>query len=400
MGLGGFASLLRGQTVWLVLSTTLVMVLLLAGESDFKKHHESMTHIARAVHDIGVDMDMEEDSFYGGHPEQQLPGMEAQSNPRPMHKAMMGAARGMSNSMPSLGSRQETIQIDDQEPNADTNPGTVGDEQPARMLVRTGELRIVTLPEQGQVTWDRVQDLVKEHRGYIQSTESRKKQADSSRQAVYIRASIKVPADRFDAFLDDVENRVNTLHSNVTQRSFQSKDVTSEYVDSASRLRALEVVRDRLEMVMNKADTVKDVLLVQQELTRVTQQIEAKKGVLKHLRAHSSMSTLTLSIEEKQVSPAPTPIPKPNPVIKYLDRHFGFLVDLWVDIFNSTLVVAATLFLVVTPLAVCLRVVVPPIFNRLRPLSASCRTLAPSSLPSAQTSGTGSTQAGEHTSQA
>src|SRR6185437_2903736 len=77
--------------------------------------------------------------------------------------------------------------------------------------------------------------------------------------------TVKVPADNFQSFLDQLQN-MNTIKF---QKSMEGQDVTEQYIDNTSRLKAKQVVESRLLAFMEKATNSHDLLEFSNELGRV-----------------------------------------------------------------------------------------------------------------------------------
>jgi hypothetical protein len=85
----------------------------------------------------------------------------------------------------------------------------------------------------------------------------------------------------------------------VEQRSLQAQDVTAEFVDIDSRLRALEETHKQLLELLSKARTVKEALEVREALDRITGELEVLKGRMRQLQNLISFSTLSLTLQER-----------------------------------------------------------------------------------------------------
>ncbi len=78
-----------------------------------------------------------------------------------------------------------------------------------------------------------------------------------------------------------------------------SEDVTEEYVDIESRLKTKRDVRDRyIEVLRNKAHTVKEILEAEEAIRVVTEEIEVIEGRLRYLNDKVNFSTIRLNIYE------------------------------------------------------------------------------------------------------
>lgn len=108
---------------------------------------------------------------------------------------------------------------------------------------------------------------------------------------------VRVPTDTFRPFLNEVKNlSKGTPHENV-----RGEDVTEEYVDLSSRLKAKQQVRTRLESFMANAERTEDLLKISDDLARVQEEIEQIEGRLNFLKNQSDYSTVTIQFEVKNL---------------------------------------------------------------------------------------------------
>lgn len=140
---------------------------------------------------------------------------------------------------------------------------------------------------------EQITQMVKQLGGYIveqnmsQNTEERK---DSS-------LTIRIPQEQFHSFLNKVKKLgVKTEHQNIS-----GQDVTEEYVDLTSRLKAKQLVEKRLTTFMNEAKDTKTLLEISNELAKVQEEIETIQGQMKYLENQTSLSTVTINLFEKTV---------------------------------------------------------------------------------------------------
>lgn len=101
--------------------------------------------------------------------------------------------------------------------------------------------------------------------------------------------TIKIQASGFVSLLDSIE----TI-SKAKQRNVQGQDVTEEYVDLTSRLKAKEVVEQRLLDFMEKATQSDALLAYSNELAKVQEEIEQIKGRMRYLDQNVAFSTIEL----------------------------------------------------------------------------------------------------------
>ncbi len=106
--------------------------------------------------------------------------------------------------------------------------------------------------------------------------------------------TIRVPSKDFDRIVGSLGD-VGKVQAVTTG----SQDVTGEYTDVASRLKALEAEREQIQLVLGRAETIPDILSVRDRLTVVQGEIETLQGRQKVLDDQTSLSTLTVSLYEK-----------------------------------------------------------------------------------------------------
>jgi hypothetical protein len=103
---------------------------------------------------------------------------------------------------------------------------------------------------------------------------------------------IKVPSNGFSPFLEKLQ-KIKTLHR---EREVQGSDVTEEFVDLNSRLKAKQVVESRLLDFMDKATKSADLVLFSNQLAQVQEEIEQIKGRIRYLDQNVAFSTIQLRL--------------------------------------------------------------------------------------------------------
>lgn len=103
--------------------------------------------------------------------------------------------------------------------------------------------------------------------------------------------SIKVPVDRFEALLNQL---TSDRKNKVLQKQISSMDVSTEYVDTRSRIETKKQVRAKYYDLLKQARKMDEVLQVQSEINGITEDIEAASGRLQYLGHQSAYSTIHL----------------------------------------------------------------------------------------------------------
>jgi hypothetical protein len=109
--------------------------------------------------------------------------------------------------------------------------------------------------------------------------------------------AIRVLAEHFD----DAVRELRTLAVDVTSESASSKDVTEEYVDLTAKLENLEATEKQLLVIMEKAETVEDILDVQRELSRIRGEIEQTKARMQYLEQTSATSLIEVHLAQSKL---------------------------------------------------------------------------------------------------
>ena len=131
--------------------------------------------------------------------------------------------------------------------------------------------------------------------GYIEHQELYNGSAYSSSRRRNVNMTIRIPADRLGEFTAQIEGA-----SNVVNYSESAEDVTLQYVDTESRVTALEVEQDRLLAMLEKAETMADLLEIESRLTDVRYELERYTSRLRTYDNQVDYATIHLNIEEVQ----------------------------------------------------------------------------------------------------
>jgi len=156
--------------------------------------------------------------------------------------------------------------------------------QVAQQIIREGQAVFETSDLKKTKTW--IESLVRSHKAYI-SNDEQYKGSDRIEQ----RVTLRIPADRFDAFLGDLEKGVVRFDS----KSITATDVTEEFIDISQRLKVKKATEERYIALLAKAASVRDVLETEKYISEVRSEIESLEGRLKYLRNRIGLSTLTLT---------------------------------------------------------------------------------------------------------
>jgi hypothetical protein len=114
---------------------------------------------------------------------------------------------------------------------------------------------------------------------------------------------IRVPAVNFEKLIANIENGKDEIQS----KSIEARDVTEEYYDIETRLKNKLEYLKRYKELLAKANSVKDILEIEENIRNLQEEIESKEGRLKYLSDQVSFSTLDINLfQEKEYIYKPT----------------------------------------------------------------------------------------------
>ena len=182
--------------------------------------------------------------------------------------------------------------------------GSTAAQLPAnRKLIRT--IRIEAETEDLTALQDALTQRINALGGYVEAKEL----YNGSNYAGYIRRNlsmtVRIPAEKADEFVSNVSEKSNIISSNESM-----DDVTLQYVDTESHVKALETEQDRLLALLEKADNLKDILTLEEHLTNVRYQLERYASQLRSLENQVTYATIHLSVTEVKEY---TPVVKEEP---------------------------------------------------------------------------------------
>jgi hypothetical protein len=112
---------------------------------------------------------------------------------------------------------------------------------------------------------------------------------------------VRVPATHFDAVVERLRKSGDVVDENLS-----TEDVTKQVFELDVRIKTAQGARKRLEELLSKAEKTADVLAIEKEIRRLTEEIETLKGSLRHVMDQVRYSTITVNF--MGTAPAPRPL--------------------------------------------------------------------------------------------
>ena len=202
--------------------------------------------------------------------------------------------------------------------------------------------------------------LVEEYDGWIQSSSvngadyySTARGYNANRSAHY---TLRIPSSKFSQLMGSLSTLGNVPYSHT-----YTENVTSQYYDVQARLTAYTTQEARLLEMMELAETVSDVIIIEEKLTELRYEIESLQSALNNWDRRVSYSTVNVSIEEVREY-------TPEARMSYGEELLRSFVDGLKDVgrfFKNALVNLVGLLPTLVVLAVVF-VIFRPVFRKLR----------------------------------
>ena len=170
---------------------------------------------------------------------------------------------------------------------AESAAGNMGAVVMGQKLIRTAwlELESTEFDEAAKA----LKDLTEEYGGYFENS-SVANHKNGSRWGDY---TIRVPAERFEAFL----NQAGTL-CHLTWQEVTQDDVSEVYYDTEGRLKTQEIKLERLQALLAKAEVMEDIITLESAISETEWQIENLSGTLRHYDGMVNYATVHVNLSE------------------------------------------------------------------------------------------------------
>lgn len=202
-------------------------------------------------------------------------------------------------------------------PQAAEDLGVSQDTTAGRKLIRTVMMEIETLEFDAMVS--NLKSTVDEYGGYFEMSDiSGNRAYEYSR--MYGSFVVRIPSSRLDEFLAEAGSL-----GNVTYKSESTEDVTLQYVDTEAHIDALRVQQEKLMSFLDKAETMEEILQIENSLTDVRYELEYYESMKKQYDNQVDFSTVTMNIQEVKEE---TPMEEPTFIQRIQDGFTDTILDI------------------------------------------------------------------------
>lgn len=164
-------------------------------------------------------------------------------------------------------------------------------ETTGRKLIKRVSMNVQTLEYDKGCSM--LEAFVAQSGGYIESSSSSNYSYYSDRKSRYANYTVRIPSAGLDGFLKALGG-IGTIYN----QSMSTEDVTLSYLDIEARSKSLKIQQERLLDLLAKAETIEEIISLEDRISEVTYQLEAKESTLKNYDNLVTYSTVTISIEE------------------------------------------------------------------------------------------------------
>jgi len=183
------------------------------------------------------------------------------------------------------------------ESTAEGGSGEAPTENPEK-IIYSGDATIETTEFEKSIA--ALEAMIEKEGGFIQSSSvNGSNYYDSARGYTSRRSAsytLRVPSEKFS----DIMSRLSAF-GNVPYTYTYTENVTAEYYDVQARMQALQAQESRLVEMMKLAETVEDIITIEDKLTDVRYRIDSLQSSLNNWDRRVAYSTLNITVKEVQV---------------------------------------------------------------------------------------------------
>ena len=111
-----------------------------------------------------------------------------------------------------------------------------------------------------------------------------------------IKMTVKVPSSAFDKVVAELEKC-----GAVNLKTIELEDVSDRVTDLNAELKSRTALRDRFRELLKEADSIKDAICIEENLSRIQADIDRLQAEMNNLNKRIKYSTINISIDEKPV---------------------------------------------------------------------------------------------------
>ena len=217
-----------------------------------------------------------------------------------------------------------------------------------RKIIETIDLSLQT--KEFDTLIDKINKKVSELGGYVEASDIEGREINSKDNR-WAEITLRVPSNKSGKFGDYISK-----NSVVVSRAVSTEDVTLNYVDTESRVKALEAEKKSLEKLLENAESVEDIISIRSQLTNVIYEIERMKSQLRTYDNLIDYTTVNITVNEVERTEIVEKQSVWQKIGTNLKNNFGDMWEMLVALF--VFLVSAIPFLIPIALVVLLIVLI------------------------------------------
>lgn len=158
-----------------------------------------------------------------------------------------------------------------------------------KRIIKTGALSLVVDDTTKAVS--AIRQIAEAKGGFIASSQVSDNGENGKKGSVIIR----VPAAKFSETFDAIKALAQVVEVETTG----GQDITQQYLDVSARLKNLRSTESQYLEILKRANTVDEILKVQERLSQVRGEIESMESQIKYLINQSDLATISVTLSEE-----------------------------------------------------------------------------------------------------
>ena len=219
-----------------------------------------------------------------------------------------------------------------------------------RLVIKNADLAIVVNDPEARM--QQISALAVELGGYVVSSNLYQSYyGPNSIEVPEATIAIRVPSERLEEALE----KIKAGASDIQYENVSGQDVTSQYVDLQSQLKAKQAAEKKLLEILDQAQRAEDVLAIYLQVQSVQTEIEVLKGQIKYYEESAALSAVSVRLIAEESS-QPIKVGPWTPggavkeaiedLIRFFQNFVDFLIYFVLSILPALILIGIPLYLV------------------------------------------------------
>lgn len=167
------------------------------------------------------------------------------------------------------------------------------EKQSDKKIIKTAHLSIQVYDFDNAI--ENLKQITQQYGGYIENSNSDIIYNDTENNIILKSGNIvlRIPAQNYNDIISYISQT-----SKVIGNYEQGEDITSNYIDTEAILNAKELEKQRLTQLIEKADNIEDLILLEERLSKVNSELDSYNSKIKNWDRLVQFSTISVSIEQ------------------------------------------------------------------------------------------------------